>query len=116
LQQKGEIVLELNIGESKYYPEGPKCKYRGKEVDCLTFTSESEGITDAVLVKILEYFDVLQLFDRYPGSPVPMLIVDGCQSRLDPRLVSYINSKDHELRICLGVPCTVLWQVGEASE
>ena len=63
--EKGEIDLELNIGESKYYPEGPKCKYRGKEVDCLTFASKSGGITGAILVKIMEYFDTLQLFERY---------------------------------------------------
>jgi hypothetical protein len=115
--EKGEIDLELNIGESKYYPEGPKCTYRGKQVDCLTFASESGGITGAILVKILEYFDGIQLFERTPGGPIPMLIVDGHQSRLDPKFVSYINDDSHEWRVCLGVPyATVLWQVGDASE
>ena len=28
--KKGEIDFELNVGESKYYSEGLKCKYRGK--------------------------------------------------------------------------------------
>ena len=60
--EKGEIDLELNIGESQYYPEGPQCKYRGKEVDCRAFTSESGGITGAVLVNILEYLDALKLY------------------------------------------------------
>ncbi len=115
--EKGEIDLELNVGRSKYYPEGPKCKYRGKVVDCLTFASESGGITGAILVKILEYFDILKLFDRYPGGPIPMLILDGHQSRLDPKFVEYINNEDHKWRVCLGVPyATVLWQVGDASE
>ncbi len=115
--EKGEIDLELNIGQSKYYPEGPKCKYRGRDVECLTFASESGGITGAILVKILEYFDTLQLFERYPGGPIPLLIVDGHQSRLDPRFVSYINNKDHEWRVCLGVPyATILWQVRDALE
>ena len=115
--KRGEIDLELNICESKFYPEGPKCKYRGKVVDCLTFASESGGITGAILVKILEYFDGLQLFQRTPGGPIPMLIVDGHQSRLDPKFVSYINNKSHEWRVCLGMPyATVLWQVGDASE
>jgi hypothetical protein len=46
-----------------------------------------------------------------------MLIADGHQSRLDPRFVSYINNKDHEWRVCLGVPyATVLWQVRDALE
>ena len=115
--EKGEIDLEMNIGESKYYPEGPKCKYRGKEVRCLTFASDSGGITGAILVKVLEYFDEIDLFPRYPGGPIPMLIVDGHQSRLDPKFVAYINNKAHEWRVCLGVPyATVLWQVGDASE
>jgi hypothetical protein len=61
----------LNIGESKYFPEGPQCKYRGKEVDSRTFTSESGGITGTVLVNVLEYLDALQLFNRYlvEGNP-----------------------------------------------
>ena len=65
--KKGEIDLELNIGQSKYYPEGPKCKYMGRDVECLTFASKSDGITGAILVKILEYFDTFQLFERYPS-------------------------------------------------
>jgi len=64
--EKEVLDLELNIGQSKYYPEGPKCKYWGNNVNYLTFASESCGITGAVLVKILEYFDTLQLFERYP--------------------------------------------------
>ena len=115
--EKEELDLELNVCESQYYPGGPKCIFRGKEVDCLTFASESGGITGAILVKILEYFDKIELFKRYPGGPIPMLIVDGHQSRLDPRFVTYINDKTHEWRVCLGVPyATVLWQVGDASE
>lgn len=46
-----------------------------------------------------------------------MLIVDGHQSRLDPKFIHYINDKDHEWKVCFGVPyATVLWQVGDASE
>ncbi len=57
-----EIILELNFGEGKYYPGGPKCKYKGKIVDCLTFASESGGITGEILVKVLKYFDGIDLF------------------------------------------------------
>ena len=110
--EKGEIDLELNVGESKYYPGEPKFIFWGKEVDCLTFASESGGNTGAILVKILEYFDKIELFPRYPGGPIQMLIVDGHQSRLNPRFVTYINNKTHEWRVCFGVPyATVLWQV-----
>ncbi len=57
---------------------------------------ESGGITGVILFKILEYFDQIQLFDRYPGGLIPMLIVDGHQSWLDPWFVTYINNKTHK--------------------
>ncbi len=45
------------------------------------------------------------------------MIVDGHQSRLDPKFVDYINNKKHPWKVCLGVPyATTLWQVGDASE
>jgi hypothetical protein len=114
-----EFDLELNFGEGKYYPGGPKCKYNGKVVDCLTYTSESGGITGEILVEILTYFDYIDLFPRVPGGPIPVLIVDGHQSRLAPVFVEYINNKNHTWKVCLGVPyATTLWQgqVGDASE
>jgi hypothetical protein len=112
-----EIILELNFGEGKYYPGGPKCKYKGKIVDCLTFASESGGITGEILVKVLQHFDGIDLFHREKDGPIPMLIVDGHQSRLDPLFVEYINNKEHKWKVCLGVPyATTLWQVGDASE
>jgi hypothetical protein len=112
-----EFHLELNFGEGKYYPGGPKCKYNGKVVDCLTYTSESGGITGEILVEILTYFDSIDLFPRVPGGPIPVLIVDGHQSCLAPVFVEYINDKNHTWKVCLGVPyATTLWQVGDASE
>ena len=112
-----EIVLEFNFGEGKYYPGGPKCKYRGKNVDCLTIASESGGITGKILVKVLEYCDGIDLFPCINDGPIPMLILDGHQSRLDPQFVDYKKEKGHKWKICLGVPyATTLWQVGDASE
>ena len=43
----------------------------GKEEDCLNFASKSVGNMGAILVKLLEYFDILQPFDRYPGGGKP---------------------------------------------
>ena len=89
-----EFNLELNFGEGKYYPGGPKCKYNGKVVDCLTYTSESGGITGEILVEILTYFDSIELFPRVPGRPIPVVIVDGHQSRLAPVFVEYIKRQE----------------------
>ena len=63
LTEDGEIDLELNFGEGKYYPGGPTYKYNGKVVDCLVFVSESGT-----------YFDSIELFPRVPGGPIPFLI------------------------------------------
>ena len=73
---RDEIDFETNIGEGKFHPGGPKCKYNGKEVDCLTFASESGGITGGILVNILEHFDRIDLFPRKAGGPIPVLLVD----------------------------------------
>ena len=91
-----ELDLELNFGEGKYYPGGPTCKYNGKVVDCLAYTSESGGITGEIMVEILTYFDSIDLFPRVPGGTIPMLIVDRHQSHLAPVFVEYINDKNNE--------------------
>ncbi len=109
--------MEHNFGEGKYYPGGPTCKYNGKVVDCLVFTSESGGITGEILVEILTYFDSIDLSLHVPGGPIPLLIVDGHQSCLAPIFVEYINDKKHPWKVYLGVPyATTLWQVGDASK
>ena len=115
--ERGEINFETNTGEGKYFPGGPKCVYNGKEIDCLTFASESGGISGDIFVKILQYFDKHDIFPREAGGPIPMLLVDGHQSRLDPKFINYINHNCHRYKVCLGVPyATTLWQVGDASE
>jgi len=106
---RDKIDFATNMGKGKFYPGGPTCEFNGKVVDCLTFTSEGGGITGAILVEILSYFDEIELWPRVPGGPIPMLIVDGHQSRLDPKFIDYINDKDHEWKVCFGVPyATVL--------
>ena len=116
---KNEIDFKLNKGEGKFYPGGPKCMYNRKEVVCLTFASESGGVNGKILVEILTYFDELDLFPCTPNGPIPMLLVDGHQSRLNPGFNHYIDDPHHEWRVCFGVPyayATVLWQVGDSSE
>jgi hypothetical protein len=99
-----EIQLDDNFGEGKYYPGGPKCIFNAKVVDCLTFASESGGITGNILVDILKYFGQIDLFPHVDRGPIPVLIVDGHQSRIDPKFVEYINNKGHKRKVCLGVP------------
>ena len=88
-----EIDVEMNIGKGKYYSGEPTCTYNGKTINCLTCISESGRITGDILVDILTYFDQIELFPRVEGGPIPVLIVDGHQSRLDPKFVDYSNNK-----------------------
>ena len=63
-----------------------------------------------ILIKILQYFDKIDLFPRTPHGPIPILMVDGHQSHLDPGFINYINDPNHEWKVCFGVPyATVLW-------
>jgi hypothetical protein len=106
-----------NFGKGKYFPGGPTCSYRGKEVPCATFITEGGGISGKILVSILEILDELDVFPRVPGGPVPVLIIDGHESRLDPTFLIYINDDNHIWKVCLGVPyATSYWQVGDSAE
>ena len=64
----------------------------------------------------MKEFDTLDLFPRVNGR-MPVIVIDGHQSRLDPAFIAYINNPAHLWKVCLGVPyATRLWQVGDASE
>ena len=53
--ENGEIIIgEVNFGEGKYFPSGPKCKLRGKEIPYLPLASPSGGITGLLLFEILK--------------------------------------------------------------
>ena len=93
-----------------YFPGGQKCTYNGKEVDCLTFVSKCGRISSNLIGST--YF-----ISSRVRWPTPMLIIDGHQSRFDPKFIDYINNKGHQWKVCLFVPyATTLWLVSDASE
>ncbi len=53
-----------------------------KTIDCLTFCSESGGITAEILVKVFKYSDNKEVFSRVSSGPIPMILVDDHQSQL----------------------------------
>ena len=106
-----------NCGPGKYYPEGPVCTFRGKELPALAFRSQSGGVTPEILVSVLEYLDEKEVFPRSEGGPKPLLILDGHPSRINLDFLRYINDDDHEWFVNIGVPyLTHLWQVADSSE
>jgi hypothetical protein len=108
---------ESNFGKGKYFPNGPTCSFRGKEIPTLTYITESGGVNGDILVSVLQTLDALDVFPRVPGGPVPFLIIDGHESRLAPTFLKYINDENHIWCVCLGVPyATSYWQVGDSAE
>lgn len=118
MDENSNIAIdELNFGPGKFYPSGPSCKFRGKTIPMLPLISPSGGITGALLVEILQYLDKLEVFERTPDGPVPVLVVDGHDSRLDYDFITYIRNPKHRWYVCVGVPyATALWQVGDSSQ
>ena len=72
-----EIIQREIIVQGKYHPGGPTCTFNGTNIDCLTFSSKSGGITVEILVNILKYFDRKEILSQIPGSPISFLLVDG---------------------------------------
>ncbi len=94
-QSHGKINIITNCGPGKHYPGGPKCIFNNKTIDCLTFCFKSGGITTEILVKILKYFDLNDVFPPAPKGPTPFLLVDGRNTRFDPHFLEYINNTNH---------------------
>ena len=77
----------------------------------------SNGIMVEILVEILDYFEMKNVFLQTPCGPIPFLLVDGYKTRLDTKFVDYINNSNHQWKVCLGVSyATSLWQVGDSQE
>ncbi len=62
-----EQDVEANSGDSKAYPYGPVCNFRGKEVPCFCCNSESGSINGALLTAMLRYIDDKQVCDCSTG-------------------------------------------------
>jgi hypothetical protein len=116
--EDGAVLLEkVNFGEGKYFPSGPTCFFRGKEIPYLPLTSPSGGITGELLVSILSWLDEREIFERFDGGPEPFIVVDGHESRLQPVFVDYITDPKHIWHVNFGIPhATSYWQVGDSPE
>ena len=109
-----------NSGPGKYFPGGPVCHFRGKDIPPMVRWSESGSITSEILADVLKTLDKLEVYPRSStdnNHPKPFLLVDGHQSRLQLPFLKYINEPEDNWIVCLGVPYgTALWQVGDSKE
>ena len=85
------------------YPFGTTCKFNGNIIPCIVYASKSGGITAEILVQVLTELDLRVVFPREEGV-IPVLLIDGHQSRLTPKFLAYINDQGHCWKVCLGMP------------
>ena len=115
--QDDRMFSKDHYGPGKYFPGGPKCKFRGVDVPCFVTCSPKGSITSQILADVLKWLDDLHIFPRDNNSPTPFLLLDGHGSRLEIPFLEYINHPDHKWVVCIGCPNgTSLWQVGDSAE
>jgi hypothetical protein len=116
--ENGEVIVDdVNFGDGKYWPGGPTCIFRGKELKYLPLASPSGGITGELLIEVLKWIGDNNVFDRAEGDPTPFLVVDGHDSRWLPDFVDYITEPGTEWKLNFGIPhATSYWQVGDSAE
>ena len=113
----GEDIIRGNYGPGKRYPGAPTCNFHGTIVLPFVCCSPKGGITSELLKGMVECMDSLNLFPRVQGGPIPFLLLDGHGSRFQLPFMRYIGDKEHEWKVCIGVPNgTAHWQVGDSAE
>ena len=119
-------LLEANMGPGHPFPGGPECYFNGRKIPSFVTSSESGGITNEILVEILQHLDKHGVSNRVVGEPPPCLIVDGHGSRLSVPFLRYVNNLDengdvveganHRWNVYIGLPNgTAFWQVADSS-
>ena len=99
-----ENNLQQNTGGiNKRHPQGPVCRFRGKDVPTFCYCSENGSTTAEILVDMLSVMDKMQLFDRSDGVP-PFLLLDGHGSRFDLKFLRDVNNPTTKWNACIGVP------------
>ena len=96
---------------------GPTCKFNDVEIPCFVCVSPNASITSELLAQMLKQIDSFNLFPRSEELGVPFLLVDGHHSRTRLLFLEYITNKEHQWKVCIGVPYgTHIWQPADSSE
>ena len=113
---KDDIFSNENYGPGKYFPDGPKCNFRGQKITCRITCSPKGSITSSILADMLKWIDNLGVFSSVPGGHTPFLLLDGHGSRLEVPFQKYINDVNHKWVVYIVVPNnTSIWQVGDSN-
>ena len=111
-------LLENNIGTGQIFPQAPTCIYNGVKVPIYVSFTESGGITGSILTNIFRRLDNLNIFSaEHQKGITPFVLLDSHRSHFEVEFLEYINNKDHQWNVCLGVPYgTALWQVADSTQ
>jgi hypothetical protein len=109
--------ISENSRPRKAFPRAPTCNFRGKNVPALIACSPKGSITSEILREALERMDALGLYERVPGGPIPFVLIDAHDSRLQVPFLRYVNDEEHKWKVCIGLPNgTGKCQVGHSSK
>jgi len=98
--------LEENSGPDKALPGLPTCVFRGKEVPALLAVTSKGSMTSKILARALERLDKLGIYERTEDGPIPMVIFDGHDTRLQLPFLEYVNEEvlgRSRWRACIGL-------------
>ena len=112
------------VGPGKAFSKPPTCLFQGKEVPALVTSTPTGSITSNILKSALKRLDDLNVYERKEGRPIPCLLLDAHDSRLQLPVLQYVNEKVKygpierpRWRLCIGLPnATHDWQVGDSEE
>ena len=75
--------MQKNRGQGKFFPGGPTCKFKNKDVPAFICWHESGSITSQVLTEVLQTLDLFYLFPHNNPFIKPFVLLGGHCSRLE---------------------------------
>jgi len=72
-----------NSGPGRFFPGGPHCKFRNKNVPDFILWHESGSTTSDILKEVFQTLDYFDLFPRTNPNIKPFALLDGHYSRLE---------------------------------
>lgn len=97
-----EELYQRNCRSGQAMQGGPEITYRGKLIQSFVGTSRTGRLDSDVLLKICQYLDSFELYDRSNGVK-PFLLLDGHGTVFETTLLDYIREPEHEWVINCGI-------------
>ena len=77
-----DVEVDKQVGEGKAFPGSPYCEYRGKRIPAVVAVSPKGSMTSEILATALDRLDELDVFPRTSGGPIPCVLFDAHDTRL----------------------------------